>query len=176
MSWKRTKCVVASCQATPEEFPDRKFLRFPKRNTGLYKKWLDAVDSKETVENRKIPYICSIHFRPQDFGKLYVKRHAYPSLQLTSSLSENVCDEINFDPSKVKRTYSRKMPASTDITPKELNALAKETFYSEETLEFTCASCLKKSKAVAFYIKLVAKQQKIIKQVRLAYKKKKNKN
>lgn len=170
MSWKRTKCVIASCQASPKDFPERKFLRFPNKNTKVYKKWLEAVGYNENIQNRKTPYICSNHFQPQDFGKSRLKRYAFPSLYLSSNISDKMWDEIRFDPSKVKRTYSRKKPLSTDVTVVELNNLAKDTCNSEETIEYSCPSCLKKSKAVSFYIKLVAKLQKKIKQVRLAYK------
>lgn len=170
MSWKRTKCVVSCCQATPKDFPDRKFLLFPKRDTILHNKWIEAVGATGNLEKRKRIYICSNHFQSGDFGRRLLKRQAYPTLNLSASIPViDIPENLHFNPSTVKRTYSRKMNESTDILPEELNVLSEELNDPDTCLEFSCHSCLKKTKAVSFYMKLVARLKKELKRVKCTF-------
>lgn len=139
MSWKRTKCVVTGCCANKENFPDRKFHRFPKKNSDMYAIWCKAV--KSGVTSRKCPYICSHHFGADDYAKSFLKRNAFPRFHLDSTYDSNTLEGDKTQ--QVVNTYKR--PSQNDLTFDELDVLSKvnHTPSSEETFEVTCSKCLK---------------------------------
>lgn len=131
MAWKRIKCIVTGCGASPQNSPDRKFHKFPKRDSDLYTLWCKAVNV--SVE-KKCRYICSHHFEAGDYAKSFLKRNAFPRFHLggndeTSSLE-------SFDPQKAIKTYER-INYNNDLTFNTLDELSKvgQTLPSEDPLK-----------------------------------------
>lgn len=166
MSWKRTKCIIETCRVSLNDFPDRRFFRFPKPGNKNYKIWLESIGpSAKIVKERKVPYICSIHFQKEDFGKKFLKRDAVPRLFLGNPNHESAL-AVNNGRQDLKsvKTYvkAKKSFGNDDITLEELDTFSKNIPYrnieqEKEDENIVCSNCVKKSKNELFYIRKIIK-------------------
>lgn len=162
MSWKRTKCVILSCKAKLNDFPERRFFNFPQRDTENYVKWLNAIGiSKDAAIDRKKPYVCSIHFESKFFGKKYLKKNTVPTLFLGND--DNIVEDeesLAFNPSNAQKTYAPKKTSST-FSAEDLNFAAKvlpsQNITDENSEILLCQECPKSFQRNQYYKKLAEK-------------------
>lgn len=174
MSWKRTKCIILSCQATGKHFPGRRFFQFPKENNVVYHAWVEAIgESAVVLKTRKQPYICHIHFDDKCIGKKYLKKGAIPTLLLGNNCSQNIVreeDTSGFDYTKATKTYSRKnMVELMDFTVEELNTCSKSVPCDDKCTEneIICSNCIKYLRANKYYIKKIKIMEQQLKKFKL---------
>ncbi|XP_028045436.1 uncharacterized protein LOC105839445 [Monomorium pharaonis] len=106
-------CYICKIEQNSIQDPDRTFHRFPK-NESLRLKWCEAI--KKNVHNT---YICSMHFKPEDYRnhedpnlkKKLLKPSAIPSIMLSK---ESILESI-------ENASSSSIPIPADISIKNKN-------------------------------------------------------
>lgn len=74
-------CVFRNCPNLQSLSPDKRFFRFPKRDTDAYQRWADACQLNQYQRCLKSLLVCSDHFERHEYGKRTLFHH-FPTPRL----------------------------------------------------------------------------------------------